>query len=133
MTPDNWHRFDFLFCTAQPSKTARGILKNLPMQGPRWYHVSAASFALNFKWLCVRDFPLGIRATGRLKPDVFREFLDKLETAPVEAHTKKMAWNQFVGACMIENDIRYRVFTGSESLQVPFLERILRKPAPGGF
>ena len=33
---------------------------------------------------------------------------------------------------MIENDVRYKVFTGSESLQIPFMGRILRKPAPGG-
>merc|ERR1712185_881796 len=34
---------------------------------------------------------------------------------------------------MIENDYKYKVFTGSESMAVPFLGAILRKPAPGGW
>jgi len=46
---------------------------------------------------------------------------------------KKAAWNQFVGTLMIEHDFRFRVFTGSEDLVIPFEGRILRKPAPGGF
>ena len=34
---------------------------------------------------------------------------------------------------MIETEHRYQVFTGSESMCVPFLGRILRKEAPGGW
>ena len=34
---------------------------------------------------------------------------------------------------MIQNDFKYKVFTGSEGMAVPFQGRILRKPAPGGW
>ena len=60
--------------------------------------------------------------------------LDKIEACPnVDADVKKRGVNSWIGSLMIENDYRYRVFTGSESMTVPFLGRILRKPAPGGW
>ena len=59
--------------------------------------------------------------------------LDKIEACPVDADAKKRGVNSWVGSLMIENEWKYRVFTGSESLYVPFQGRILRKPAPGGW
>ena len=80
------------------------------------------------------DLGVGLRASGRLPQDCFREVLDKIEACPdVDEDVKKRGVNSWIGSLMIENDYRYRVFTGSETVAVPFLGRILRKPAPGGW
>ncbi len=41
--------------------------------------------------------------------------------------------NSWIGTLMIESDYKYKVFTGSEGMFIPFPGRILRKPAPEGW
>ena len=79
------------------------------------------------------DLGVGLRASGRLEQSVFREALDKIEKCGMDEEMRKRGVNSWIGTLMIQNDFRYKVFTGSEGMAVPFQGRILRKPAPGGF
>ena len=54
---------------------------------------------------------LGIRASGRLSPEVFRAPLDQIEAALPE-HLRKLAVNSWLGALQC-SETRWRVFTGS--------------------
>ena len=76
-----------------------------------------------YQWYIFEDF--GDR--------VCRDVLDKIEACPVDADVMKRGVNSWVGTLMIQSDYRYRVFTGSEGMFVPFQWRILRKEAPGGW
>ena len=128
---ENWHEMDFIWWRGRVPKTAQGYLRCVPWKGERWMHVCAVSFLLQRGWsFC--DLGPGLRASGRLPQDVFREVLDQIEACDVDADVKKRGVNSWVGTLMIESDYRYRVFTGSEGMFVPFQGRILRKPAPGG-
>ncbi len=75
----------------------------------------------------------GIRGSGRLPQDLFQEVLDRIESCPIDPDVRKRWVNSWIGTLMIENDYKYKVFTGSERMFVPFSGRILRKPAPEGW
>ena len=103
------------------------------MSSLRTYSKEASRRLLQCGW-SFSDLGPGLRASGRLPQDVFREVLGQIEACPgVDPDVKKRGVNSWVGTLMIDNDYKYRVFTGSESMFVPFQGRILRKPAPGGW
>ena len=110
---------EFAWGRGRLPKTAQGYLRALPWQGERWYHVYAVSMSLQHGW-SVSDLGPGLRASGRLPRDVFRQVLDRIETCPVDADVTKRGVNSRVGTLMIQSDYRYRVFTGSEQMFVPF-------------
>ena len=132
VTRENWHTMDYIWVSAKIPKTAQGYLRALPFQGDRFYHVCAVSMLLNRGW-SFYDLGVGLRASGRLEQNVFREALDKIEKCGMDEEMRKRGVNSWIGTLMIQNDFRYKVFTGSEGMAVPFQGRILRKPAPGGF
>ncbi len=65
-----------------------------------------------------------MRGSGRLPQDLFREVLDRIESCPIDPDVKKMGVNSWIGTLMIENDYKYKVFTGCEGMFVPFSGRI---------
>ena len=78
------------------------------------------------------DLGLGIRASGRLPPDVFRAPLDRIEEALPE-ELRKAAINQWLGSLMFA-PYKYKVFTvGHPDAPVPFAGVRFTREAPGGY
>ena len=112
---------------ACPSKS----LAKLPFQGSRFYHVSVVRFMLQHFITTYADLGLGIRASGRLPPDVFRAPLDRIEAALPE-ELRKGGVNQWLGSLMCA-PYKYKVFTvGHPDAPVPFAGVRFTREAPGG-
>ena len=77
-TPENTATLDYIWVRgASPACLSKSLAK-LPFQGARFYHASAVRFMLQQHLVTYADLGLGIRAPGRLPPEVFRAPLDRI-------------------------------------------------------
>ena len=81
--------------------------------------------------ISVKDLGLGLRASAHLGRETFREPLDAIEEALPE-HLRKLGINSWLGALQCE-EVRWRVFSGSRDLVVPFAGRVLTRESPEGW
>ena len=130
-TPENAADIDYIWVSRPTPKTKAKQLWALPFQGSRFYHVSAVELLLRSGRATYADLGLGLRASAHLSPEVFRAPLDQIEQALPE-HLRKLAVNSWLGALQC-SETRWRVFTGSRDLEVPFTGRVLTREAPGGY
>ena len=80
-TPENAATLDYIWVRgATPGCLSKSLAK-LPFQGSRFYHACAVRFMLQQHLITYADLGLGIRASGRLPPDVSRAPLDRIEKA----------------------------------------------------
>ena len=131
-TPENAATLDYIWVRgATPGCLSKSLAK-LPFQGSRFYHASAVRFMLTQHLIQYGDLGVGIRASGRLPPDVFRAPLDRLEEALPE-ELRKAAANQWLGSLMCA-PYKYKVFTvGHPDAPVPFAGVRFTREAPGGY
>ena len=81
-TPENAATLDYIWVRGPRPGCLSKSLAKLPFQGSRLYHgPSAVRFMLQQHLITYADLGLGIRASGRLPPDVFRAPLDRIEAA----------------------------------------------------
>ena len=92
-TPENAATLDYMWVRgATPGCLSKSLAK-MPFQGSRFYHACAVRFMQQHHLITYGDLGLGIRASGRLPPDIFRAPLDRIEEALPE-ELRKAAVNQ---------------------------------------
>ena len=61
----------------------------------------------------------GVDFADNPRNPAWNRVLDEIEACNVDADARKRGVSPWIGALLIEQDFRYRVFTGSESMFVP--------------
>ena len=98
-TPENAATLDYSWARGPSPGCLSKSLAKLPFQGPQSYHACAVKFMLQQRICTYADLGLGIRASGRLAPDVFRLPLDAVEHALPE-ELRKAGVNTWIGSLM---------------------------------
>ena len=80
-TPENCATLNFVWVRGKSPACLSKSLARLPFQGVRFYHACAVRFMLQTRLITYADLGLGIRGSGRLSQEVFRDPLDAIEAA----------------------------------------------------